>query len=437
MDDSTVVPEEIIDDIPIVEEGESGLETVETPIAGEPTYEDSLVEIASQMLGFSREEAKDILDNDADFKKHLMDSNPNKSGEVDQNGDAATSKEGKGTEKEADVNSGKPEGTSAEYADNVIEGISGEVFGKLPVEVQESLGSFYTKANEAQSQLAEKEEKLQKLLNDPLISGRAAMLEKGIQEYNPRGLNAEEKSTLINQFKAEFGFDDAEAAKAIQMIGSGVETIAKDMAKDLANNQILTSEKVRKQEQTTIEGRKLFLGLSEFNKSLELKETDITKFYSGVNSDGSPIYNSKHPEIEKFKNGVEKVMTHCRNVGINYEQALKLGKKGLYAVAASALDLPIAMNTKDRDTKIAMQARSKAVAPFLKTNSTGTLNTESQSSVPNTKAASIAQHGGYDIERLATDSGYRQKAMESSSDPKHIDKIVALTEKGRANLSKK
>jgi hypothetical protein len=332
-----------------------------------------------------------------------------------------------------DKNTSTETGAEEVFADNVIEGLKGEDFGKLSDEGKLALSSFLEKTESSQKELAKVQSKLSQFENDPIIKSRMAMLQSGKDAYDVGGLNQTEKAGIVNHLQSKYGIDSEDANSIIKDIEDGLDTVAKQRATDIANNTLLQSEAVRKNKEVIENGRKMFLGLSVFNKSLEIKEKDISKFYVGVNADGSPIYNNRHPEIDNFKNGVEKIMKHCASVGIGYEHAIKMGPKQVYALAAAALDLPVSMNNQQQLQAIAKDVKMQALSRWKKAGS-GTLSVESKTSQAERNSAKQNHvDGGYDVVKLANDGDYYEKCLNQKPlDLGHKQKIDALVEKGRS-----
>jgi hypothetical protein len=177
------------------------------------------------------------------------------------------------------------------------------------------------------------------------------------------------------------------------------------------------------------------LGLSQFDKGLAVKETDIAKFYKFEN--GKTVYNDRHPEIETFKNGIGRFIEWACAHGIDNRMAVKMGAKAFYAAAAADLDRPVAMNTTDRDKKIASDAVRKKLAPFLKGNSGGTLNVAGGNAAQNRTAEPALVHG-FNAEKLAEDPAYlREMYAKYAFDPDMLDKLGEAASVGRGRIEKR
>lgn len=414
--------------------------------------DDPIVSEAAAEIGVSEEEMKEILRSDPEFAKNLKKSkgepeDKNKGGEDDHgseddsgDGSSADSDKDKQKPEGADDNSSTDDGESdSDFADNVIDGLKGSEFKKLSEDAQEAVAKFYEKAQSDSQKATETETRMQKLLEDPIIKFRAEAIEAGrAAEVEVRGLSAEEKKGIVDKAVSELGLDSDDGEKLLEIIGNGLEQVAKDMATDLSQKAILAQDAQRRVEETTKKGVEMILGLSKYNKALAVKETDIKKFYK-PDGKGGFVYNEDHPEIETWKNGLGKIQTWAAQKGIGYDKALDLGDKVFYAMAAAALDMPIALNTGERDKKIVSEARKKALAPFLKGSGPRTLATEGSTGVVDRKkAAQTVTHGGFDVIRLVQDQAYYNKTIERRpNDEEWLEKVYAAAEKGRNILNKR
>lgn len=316
------------------------------------------------------------------------------------------------------------EGTSETYRDNVIDGISGEEFEKLPENVQVALAKHLDSVDEVKGKSEQVQTKLDQLLADPIVKERAQMIEDGRSDYQVRGLTDKEIGTI----KDSLGLDDEEVGK----LKGVVEAVAKSMADDMANNRIVEADNRRRREETISSGRKALLEAVSINPKLALKETDPSKLFK---ENGS--LNEQHPEYAKAKDGLGKLFEYCRDRGLNYQMILKAKPQEIYASFAAANGLPVAFNTAERDRKMLASDREKVLSRFYKPNlnkSSPKFGKSSQSPL----GKSGKKIGGYDIERLATDDDYYEKALvKKFGDPDHADKIEELRLKGEASLRKK
>lgn len=309
-----------------------------------------------------------------------------------------------------------------EFEDNVIPGISGEAFGKLDKVVQSALGEHYQKAQETAEKLTSTEERLNRLLEDPVVAMQNDLIAKGRggTYQNLRGITPQEAKEIQNKL----GLDDDDIKLLIPML----DPIVKDRAQVMINNYA-----VEKNNQTVIadlqqKGKELLLGLSEFNKELALKETNIDKILE---------QKEKHPEWEAFKNGIGKIRQWCIDRGYKYHDIAKMfSPKALYAAAAADVGLPVAINLDKRDQTLIAETRKKALSPFFKNKSSKTL--QPGSSPENRRELQHkVQKGGYDIIRLVTDEAYYERAVNKDyGNVDHLEKIDALAAEGRALLKK-
>ena len=422
------------------------LEAAQTEEPTNQSTDNNMTESVAVDLGVTAEQAKEILDSDPDYASMLKAAttsgidtdgrSDNASGETSEEIPAAGGEAQSGGKEGADGNSGAQQ-AATEFADNVIDGLRGEEFGKLSEDAQEALANFYEKAQADSQKVTLAEEKLQTLLKDPIIRSRAAAVESGnAHNLQIRAITDTERQGLINGLQSEFGLDADESKAFMDKLETGIERIAQDMAQGYANRAIISHDNARRESETTQKGQEALLGLSQFNKNLAVKETDLSKFYK-VES-GRVVYNESHPEIETFRNGLGKIQEWAVKNGIGYDKMLQWGAKPFYAAAAAALDMPLAMNTGERDKKIAAEVRKKALAPFLKSTGSATLNVQggSVSATPEKSPDMIID--GINAVRLVQDAAYHESVLNMKfGDMNWMDKVDAIAAKGRAKLESK
>jgi hypothetical protein len=383
---------------------------------------------------------KTAMENDPELKALVEGKKPDvdKGGEDHaadgSSGEDSATDEQKQEPKADEKDSGK--GEPAAFADDVIPGIKGEDFGKLPEELQGAIAQFYTEAQEKAKKAEALEAALAKIEQDPYLSARMKAAEAGM-EVPVRGMTPVEVKTFSDLLVTKLGLNvegDAEDREALADVMAtlkpGLDAIAKQMAQDYAAQSLRTQEVVKQAAEVNKQADELLFGLSQFDKSLAVKETDISKFYALQN--GKTVFNDKHPEIEAYKNGIGKFVQWAFDHGMDNRQIVKMGAKAFYAAAAAGLGKSVAVNTADRDKKIAAEARRNAINLFRKTGS-GTLAT--QGSAPAGKSGAYMENG-IDVTRLATDGAYFDELIaKRPGDMAWIDKLSGLEEKGRAILN--
>jgi hypothetical protein len=405
---------------------------------------DSNLATVADNLGISEEGARFLAENDPDFNA-FVDAKKDTGGDDghvppdDNSGVASAAGEDDKDAKDvkADENSG--EGTDSgvfEFADDVIKGLSGEDFAKLPEAAQDALATYY---QEAESRIAEAEgvkARVDSLLSDPVIKSRADMLDSGRADVQVRGMTAAEKQAVAERIRADMDLDDDEISQVMTIVGTGIENVAKQMAEDYAQQAITLADQSRREMEIAKQGNDLMLSLAQFNKSLAVKETDLSKFYSYAN--GQWALNEKHPEYAVFKDGLGKIMDWAQKNKIGYAQALQLGPESFYGAAAVALKMPVAFNTEERDKKMVADARKAALKPFLKEGKSNTLNPQGTQGVVDSKAAERVMSHGMDAIRLVEDGAYYDEMIvKSFGNPGMADKIAEAASVGRAAIEKR
>jgi len=399
--------------------------------------------------------ADDFADLPEEFKKNAMESDPelkalvegkkpdaDKGGE-DHDADGSSGKDsasdGQTQEPKADDSSGKEE-APAQFADDVIPGLKGEVFGKLPEEAQEAVAKFYQEALEKTQKADSVSAAVEALKQDPYLRSRIAAAEAGMPAQ-PRSISQEEAQSISALLAEKLGLnvdeDEGERAAlsdAMAALIPGIDAIAKQMAQDYAGRSLQIQETVKEAREANRRADALLFGLSEFDKGLALKETAIDNFYAVDPKTGKTVLNERHPEIEKYKNGIGKFVQWAFDHGFDNRQIVKMGAKAFYAAAAADMGKTVAINTADRDKKIAADARKNAINLFRKPGG-GALST--QGTAPASKAGSYMENG-IDVTRLASDGDYYDALMaQRLGDRAWIEKLSELESKGRAILNGK
>jgi hypothetical protein len=176
--------------------------------------------------------------------------------------------------------------------------------------------------------------------------------------------------------------------------------------------------------------------MAKFNAEIAIKETNLRKILDPK----FPGYlGERHPEYKKFKDGIGKVYDWCLKKGLRYDQIVEWDDEELYAAASKACGFPVAINTAKRDSKMVMDAKRKALKPFLKSKedageSDGLRAPGSKHGATDNKVVK----DGVDLIRLATDPGYLDRQInKNAADESHRRKIYDLAEQGRVLLSQK
>lgn len=112
-----------------------------------------------------------------------------------------------------------------------------------------------------------------------------------------------------------------------------------------------------------------------------------------------------------------------------------MGAEAFYAAAATALKMPVAFNTQDRDRKMVAEGAKQKLAAFLKAGG-NTLNVDGGNATHNRKAESGLTYG-FDAVKLVEDDNYRAQMYEKHMfDPDMLDKLDAAASVGRSALEK-
>jgi hypothetical protein len=352
------------------------------------------------------------------------DDNPDEGGEGDDKGKKKDDEEEPAAEAEPEIDeNGNPvESTDeSEYQDDIIPGLKGKHLEQIPEEVQTILAEHVEKTREIESESKTAKEELEKLKNDPIIKMRLNKLEANDPNYTVTDITTKEMSELLKKhgIDTSLGLDETEIEKLLPAVRDAISA----RAVELANSHVLIESKKAEVQKTVQAGQDNILALGAFNKDLELKEKNLSKLFE---------LGPKHPEWQKFEKGTLKVIKYLKDKGIYYDKLAKMSPKEIYALTAAGLDMPVALNTTDRDKKIARDAVRKKLSIFKKGGSDTARGLSADSPDGESKIASKAVlDSGYDVVKLATDPAYFEQAYNKKpGDQAWMEKIDKLVEKG-------
>lgn len=392
-------------------------------------------------------ELKSIIESDPEFKNRLIEKKKSSAKQVEYSFDTGSKDDQSSLEDNSGATDNEAEGKIAddknsgdesdvEFEDNVIDGLKGADFKKLPVEAQEALGKFYSSTKEKEETLSKTQKELDTLLQDPIVKQRIDLLSKGKTQFDVRGFTMQEKASITKKISDKYGLDQTEADGIFEDLRDGMQQVAKDMAQDISHNSIINNENQRKAAEVSRKGAETLLSIAEFNPELAVKEKDLFKFYV-QKEDGSWAYNEKHAEIEKFKNGIGAAQKLFHKIGLsNFDSIVNAGNKALYALAAAELGWPVALNTGKRDQKIVSDARRKALEPFIRSGAKSLSNVTNSAPGTRSSISGGLVIDGIDAVRLNSDPSYYQSVVEKGpGGTEYLDKISAISAKGRAAMA--
>jgi hypothetical protein len=302
----------------------------------------------------------------------------------------------------------------------VIPGLKAAHLAQIPEDVQEILTTHIEKTRETEGELKTTKEKLEALLADPIVKMRNNKLEAGDPNYTVTDFSTKEIKELLAKHGLDksLGLDDAEIEKLLPAFRDA----SSSRAIELANSHVLAETKKAEVLKINNEGKANILKLGDFNKDLQMKETELDRFFE---------LGPKHPEWAKFEKGPLKVLKYLKDKGIYYDKLAKMTPKEIYALTAAGLDMPVALNTADRDRKIAREASKKTRNIFKKGPGDSARGLSADSPDGESKVASKAvMDSGFDVEKLYLDGNYFEQAYNRKPDQAWRDKINALVDKG-------
>jgi hypothetical protein len=271
-----------------------------------------------------------------------------------------------------------------------------DVLKKTPVEVLENISRLTEKVKNLTGSTTAKEA----LLNDPIIKDRIQRIEsgKGEEPYAVYGMSKQTAEKL----KSELELTDEE-----------MKVVYDQFKEDMEDNvrKVISTEKAKSIQETRSKedarkGMNVLLGLAEINPAFKIKETDIEKIWT---------QGERHPEWKVFSEGIGKFQKHLIDkYGMKrYSEVTRFTPKALYAMVAADLDMPVAINTGERDRKIRMSEREKLLSIFNPKKIAGAM--KSKSGDETTKQhASIDNDGAISKETLMGDTGYIDKVYDAA-----------------------
>jgi hypothetical protein len=399
-------------------------------------FSDTLIENDPEYKAMLEEEAKENAKKTGKKETPKTDE-PAPEGALEKDEDGKDKKDGEPpADEKTPVEEESPD--QLEFADDIIPGLKGEHLKTLPKEALTALAEFYESTKGLSEKTTSTESRLNELLKDPIVKNRMDMIAQGKSKYDIRGLTQKDKQGIIAVLQSKLDLTSDEAEIAFKVLEPGLNQVASEMAEDIVHNRFVEEDQKRQTAEITTKGRQVFLTLGKFNKDLAFKETDPNAFWQKDKDDkGNEIWvlNEKHPEIDKYKKNILPIQNALAESGMNYsaltKMADKFGDEAVYALAASKLKLPAAINTGERDQKMLSSELRKKLAPFLKGASGGELNAEKQNSLANRSKGNVVTKQGYDIVKLAEGGDYYDKAIsDKPGDTKHAKMIAALADEG-------
>ena len=338
--------------------------------------------------------------------------------ETDDNAELPDTTEGL-EEKPVLVKEEKPE--AVDYKDDVIPGLKGKDFAEIPDPVKEILDKFVEEHETVKGKAKSAEERLAKLMADPVVKDRAILIEtnQNLADYDIEKMNISDDESL--KIKAAFGLNDEQIGRLKPLITA----VAHQMADAQLKNRLKIHEQQATIKENTAKGWETLRSLGKMDKNLAINETDLSKIV-----DEKGMVRDNHPEREIYL----KLAEACRSLGWDWTRLAQTEPEVLYAAIAAKMKLPVALNTTERDKKIIAETKKNTLKHFQTPK--GEARTLSSEPDPERGTERVIVRDGFDIKRLASDPDYYETIVSKKwGDLEWQKKVDDLADRGR-NLLK-
>ena len=291
-------------------------------------------EIRSEVLNQRKSEDGDIDDD------KTPDDDKGKDGKLPEDKTIDKDKSGKSKDDKTD---GEDDDFEIEFENDVEIGdikISKDTLKTLGKDGIESLGKLKVTLNESNEEVSQYKKDKKVMMEDPVIADRMNRIREGTanKPYTQHGITVDTKNAIVSRL-IENGLDQSVAETIFK------ETILKEINKDFElnlraslNNSLLSYKQTVDAEKVVDEGKKIIQEIADMNKKLSYEQ----------------VFNWCIDPARKGS-GEKGGMTYKDLVLMK----VRLGPEAIYASIAKANDLPVIINTKERDKKIIQKDRDK------------------------------------------------------------------------------
>ena len=318
------------------------------------------------------------------------------------------------------------ESEEVQYEDDILPGLTGDDFAKLP----DSVKSVIADARVEMDKTKEDSKRIEEILeNDPVAKHRLKKNEDGTAKdlYTVPSMDNKQ---LENVQKLLDNDDFAGAKKAI-------DGFVKTAAEAVISNERIQLEENQKFNSDLEQAGKVLLQATKLNpKMLDL----------GI-EDPLEIANIKagHEKHGAYKDGIGKVVDDIISmnkrgvVGDVRKYINELGAEGVYMMGAKKYGWPVVQNADDVINKQIKQAVSDTVALFQrKKGDTAGPVAAGLKKQPKDSAEARFSEGGVDLKKLASDEEYYSQILYSKGfeDSTWVDKVADMRIRGEKLLAK-
>jgi hypothetical protein len=269
--------------------------------------------------------------------------------------------------------------------------------------VVENLGKLKVALDENKAKVEEFEGYKANLLKDPVIADRIARKAAGTdtQPYVKVGVTKETKAAVVSALEAQ-GLSEEDANAVFETMRSEVSKDLEYFETHIRSNTLLETESKREVERIDAEGKATISNIAKMNK--DLTEDAVREWCLDPARKGS-----------------------AKNGGLTYADLVRLkesvGEEAVYTAIAKTKNLPVVINTKDRDKKMVLAERNKYIEATGAKRVAKAMKGASVGTAQNVKGGTIDNEGGILDKSKLGDYGYVEDLLSRAKDEKEIFEI--------------
>jgi hypothetical protein len=233
-----------------------------------------------------------------------------------------------------------------------------ESLANLPNDVLENLGNLKTKMEDLNQQVTSKSQEVEEFLKDPVIAFQAKRIAegRGAEPLPMVGVTKETQTALLSTLQDKHGLTKDEATDVFNSVKAEIEADIKFNVEHAVKNSLGEFKQTVEAKENRSKGCNLLSQvndmLAKVKPEIALKDADMSKIIE---------LGEKHPQYLAFKNGPGKFFDYWTEKLGSWSKFAQMSPEEIYAPVAAKLGLPVAINTKARDEKIALSEREKAI----------------------------------------------------------------------------
>ncbi len=391
--------------------------------------------------GGQQDYASSILKDDPEYQELLKKSGkkPTEEGNDEDPGNGDNTLDGQGGDdggkgnEDAD-NSEVGEGAvSPEYYDDILPGLTGKQFGGLDDSIKEIISSTHDTMASEKKRADTAEERLKKLLEDPVIKRRDEAIAAGKSE------NIAELPTLTDQNMTEIiNLVDQDTPESRKKAREVVEGVVRKAVEEAESNLLITENTKLNKKTTTSNVSKKLLDISKLHPDLKIMIDDPAKPGEKIElTDFNKISTIKFENLGKMGEYLKELEEKQQNKVINDMVKYLDGKspEAIYAELAVKFNLPIVKNADKEINKRIKDSNKKLFDRFLKNKDGGNRMADGKDFSHKTGGNGHIVDG-IDVIALAkmSEEAYEKFLYKKNNNLDWINKIGQLRDKGERML---